>query len=279
MNRDWRYIDDVQTSEDELRAQETTVDDTLLRLSWLRLQILHTPFRAIEQDEYSTLTESLQGLERLFLERPTLESYYRECFAPETEWQMPIIGPDGRPQALPESSEIDHVAAIQAQFMEDVFYALRLDRYGNAPDNRGWMNLFRRWGRSPTFNRRLDQLRSMFGLDFLEFYDLYLRYYQHRIDELPIPHPWDSDQDREDRRPPLLAPPAKTGGVPHPSATVGPSAPPADQSLQQPEKNLVPGIFLDPGIREVKRRGPASGERPVESPSKSSPGTPLVTEE
>jgi hypothetical protein len=80
---------------------------------------------------------------------------------------------------------------MQAQLMEDVFFVLRLDRYGNARDNRGWMNLLRRWGRSPTFNKRFDELRSTFSQEFVEFYVLYLRKRYGTIEQSPIPHPWD----------------------------------------------------------------------------------------
>jgi hypothetical protein len=72
-----------------------------------------------------------------------------------------------------------------------VFYTLQLDRYGNSPDNRGWMNLFRRWGRSPTLNERFDELRPTFSEHFVAFYRLYIRNQRGSIEEVPLPHPWD----------------------------------------------------------------------------------------
>ena len=121
---------------------------------------------------------------------------------------------------------------MQAQLMEDIYYTLQLSRYANAPDNRGWVNLLRRWGRSETFNRRFDELKTTFSLEFVQFYELYLRQYPWTIDEWPIPHPWDR------------------------------------QSRQQDPRDVaehVSGVFLDSGIREVSplRLGGRTGERPV----------------
>jgi hypothetical protein len=216
--------------------------------AWQRLQILHTPTRTIDPDEYRWIVDWLSSLERLFLENPELEPYYLECFAPERD-AVSARGAD-----VPER-RVDHVATIQAQFMEEVFYILNLDRHANAPDNRGWMNLFRRWGRSSRFNRRLDELRAILTLEFLSFYDYYLRDYQKRIDEEPVPHPWDVETRRADPRAPGTIP-AKTGGrtalEPGEKDAPTPGAP-------QP----LPGIYLDPGLREAGRR---HGERPVEQP-------------
>lgn len=245
--------------------------EPLLGKAWQRLQVLHTPFRTIDPEEYRWIVDWLARLEHLFLERSDLESYYQECFAPEG-------APRPMPPAEKASAAVAHVAALQAQFMEEVFFTLALDRHANAPDNRGWMNLFRRWGRSERFNERLDTLRSLLTLRFLGFYDYYLRYYPCRIDEDPIPHPWDSDERRTDPRPPGTLP-ERTGGSPgtDPHCIEGdPKAPgptPAAQAAkaakappgspktgaEAAKRNLLPGVYLDSGIRESGARPPAGG--------------------
>jgi len=155
---------------------------------WQELQILHAAFRGVEQREYSALVRRLQEIELLFLDRHGLEDYYRECHLPEHFSDNPT---EKRFTVMPSQASIDNVAALQIQFMEDVFYTLTLDRYGNSPENRGWMNLFRRWGRSPRLNQRFDEMRSTFSEQFGAFYQLYLRNQTGSIEEVPLPHPWD----------------------------------------------------------------------------------------
>jgi hypothetical protein len=225
--------------------------------AWQRLQVLHTPFRKIDADEYRWIVGWLADLERLFFEHSALEPYYEECYAPESRALVP--------NAVAEPSrEVTHVATIQAQFMEEAFYTLELDRHANAVDNRGWMNLFRRWGRSSLFNQRLDELRSVLTLQFLSFYDLYLRYYPVRIDEEPVPHPWDSPLRRLDPRAVVRAP-ERTGGPPGPliRAQDEPSIP----RVGPDEPTKLPGIYLDSGIQEAGTKPPSQEEQTVSAPA------------
>jgi hypothetical protein len=77
--------------------------------------------------------------------------------------------------------------------MEYVFVTLDLRRYGNAPDNRGWMNLFRSWARSLTFREEFEKIRRTFTKHFEEFYDQYINVENGApLDLKPIPHPWDA---------------------------------------------------------------------------------------
>jgi hypothetical protein len=185
-----------------------------------------------------------------------LAGYYRQCFAAEDESDAKLTGPSAE---IFTTLDVRHVAAIQAQFLEDMFFVLELDRHANAPDNRGWMNLFRRWGRSPTFNYWLDTLRATLTLGFLEFYDLYLRYHHCRIDEKPVPHPWDAERRRKDYRKHDGTEPPPTGG-----------AAPKDCGVPAAERkvgDLFPGLFLDSGIKEVEERSP------TEPDARSGPGS------
>ena len=180
----WRFeVDSSEPAPEALVPYEDRLDS-----AWTELQVIHTAFRGVDQTEYWSTVRRLQELELIFLDRPELDDYYRECYMDHRTFRD--LHPDGfgEPQ---NNRETDKVAAMQAQLMEDVFFVLRLDRYGNARDNRGWMNLLRRWGRSPTFNKRFDELRSTFSQEFVEFYDLYLRNRYGTIEQSPIPHPWD----------------------------------------------------------------------------------------
>jgi len=55
------------------------------------------------------------------------------------------------------------------QLMEDVFMDLRLDDFGEHPDNRGWAILFMRWARSPRFRRISAQAKRVYGVRFEYF--------------------------------------------------------------------------------------------------------------
>ncbi len=199
--------------------------------AWRNLGLAHASFRATEQKEYRELVDGLREIERLFFDHPELAAYYDECQRP------PAPGNSAQP-ALSDP-RIRHVVAIQAQFMEEVYFVLQLARFPNALDNRGWMNLFRAWGASATFNTIIDQLRHTFTVEFLEFYDSYLGRYPGTIEEHPVPHPWD----------PLLA-----RADPRVAAT----------GAREGEDTTLHGAFLDSGRQEA---GGAGAGRRTSTPS------------
>jgi hypothetical protein len=147
-------------------------------LAWDELRIRHSPFRAADNEQFGELTNQVKEMEQLFLETPDLRWYYLEC--------MGLADPD--PNA--DRQQAVNVVAMQIQLMEDSYFALRLDRYANARDNRGWMNLFRRWGRSPTFQEYFKKLKSNYSLSFVAFYCDYIEDWG-EIDAYPVPHAWD----------------------------------------------------------------------------------------
>lgn len=165
----------------------------LAERAWERLQILHYPFRATETEEFQKLTSSLRDLESVILRDPYLADYYQECNAPESERQSEDATAVAATRAYepPVQRKISHISVMQLQLMEDAYFALRLDRYANSPDNRGWMNLFRRWGRSRIFNAQYERLHATFTKEFTAFYETYVRCYEKTVDERSIPHPWD----------------------------------------------------------------------------------------
>jgi hypothetical protein len=87
------------------------------------------------------------------------------------------------------------VVATQLRLMERAFYVLRLGQYANAPENCGWMNLFREWGRDSHFNTSYGTLKQTLSPDFRTFYDTYICDYKESIDQHPIRHPWHSKQE------------------------------------------------------------------------------------
>ena len=160
--------------------------------SWQALLIQHTPFRGSESDDFQELLRQLGDIESIFIANPSLYPYYAECMGLSVE--------DAGSLAL---SQTVNIAARQVQLMEDAYFSLRLGHYANAPDNRGWMNLFRSWARSPTFREHFQRSAPTFAARFVEFYRQYIEGWQ-SIDEDPVPHPWDvSPELPENEQPPL----------------------------------------------------------------------------
>jgi hypothetical protein len=224
--------------------------------AWQQLVYEHSPFSAVEDRDFQVLLQRLSELERLFLTTPALESY-------AAEWRTPRAGAAGGPSsgsASPFRNPADeteskaiawatiHVAAIQLQLMEDAYYSLRLDRYANAPDNRGWMNQFRRWCESPTFRGHVRDLEATFTRQFIEFYYHYVEGL--KIDE-PVPHPWD-----------LRA--AERNVMP---SYAGITKRAVERCMEPQRKELrgsAKGIFLDPGLIEAGASDSYEEPRPVD---------------
>ena len=150
--------------------------------AWDDLLIHHSPFKAADSDHFRELTKTLNELEHVVIENPGLHAYYRECMMPADTIAAPAT----------DVTPIDPINLIvmQIQLMEDAYFSLRLDQYANAHDNRGWMNLFRSWAQSKTFQRHFRQLQTMYSNDFVTFYCHYIHNWG-LIDTDPLPHAWD----------------------------------------------------------------------------------------
>lgn len=232
----WRYEWLFESQPPEFAVDRPWPEDwALLEAAWGELLLLHTPFVAAGQGPFGELLDSFRELEQIFIDEETLGPYYDESFRPENvaaPLQPAVPTPPARgPQALP------HIVTLQAQLMEDAFYVLRLDRYANAPDNRGWMNLFRRWGRSPIFNEEFERLRMTFTAAFVQFYDDFIHDLP-SIDQAPIPHPWDRPYSVVETRPRHLSPADR-----------------AQPASERRARRIIPGVYLDSGIREAGREG------------------------
>jgi hypothetical protein len=245
---------------------KTQKDQQWVDQAWGQMVILHTPFLPVEQREYARLVDRYRDLELLVLKDPELQGYYVESFHPSDPEPASRKAPRGPAAESGPQGKLGHVASIQAQLMEDVFYSFRLDRYANAPDNRGWMNLFRRWGRSTTFRERFDVMRATYSKEFVEFYDYYIRD-RDPIDLDPVPHPWDPRLRKVDKRaPPPLAEEDQEW---------------AKRILyhhEEPER-YIPGVYLDSGIREAEPQALQSpdvqpGAHAADPAKSSAPGAP-----
>ena len=143
------------------------------------LLLQHVPFHPSETEDFKELTRQFAGLEQMFLEQEKLRSYYAGC--------MQIACANAKPS---DPCDTVHAAAMQLQLMEDAYFSLRLYQYANAPDNRGWMNLFRAWGRYGVFKAHVKQLAPNYSSGFIQFYQDYIEDWP-SIDSYPIPHVWD----------------------------------------------------------------------------------------
>jgi hypothetical protein len=97
-------------------------------------------------------------------------------------------------ESLKSIEASDHEKKLR--LMEQAYIILRLDRYANAPANRGWMNLFRAWSNEGALDAEFKRTEPQFNKKFVYFFVNDVRN-RRPIDDDPIPHPWD-DHDRSD---------------------------------------------------------------------------------
>ena len=120
--------------------------------------IHHSPFKAANSDEFRELTKSLSELEQVVMDNPGVRDYYRESMGLT---DMKSVG------AAVDPIDPVNLIVMQIQLMEDAYFSLRLDQFANARDNRGWMNLFRQWAHSATFQAHFQKLQTVYSSDFV----------------------------------------------------------------------------------------------------------------
>ncbi|HEX9562977.1 MAG TPA: hypothetical protein VF981_03370 [Gemmatimonadaceae bacterium] len=201
--------------------------------AWLQLQYAHTAVRPVDPAVRADLLDKYLELERTCLARPDLADYYRETFVADAT-------PESVPHLPAEAVEdaVWHLATMQVCLAEYVYKVLQLGRFANAPPNRSWMMLFRRWGRSPRFDAVTLQVSPTLREDFTAFYQWYLRGGGPAIERDPVPHPWDASQRRLDKR--------ALGDIDRES--------PEQQSWRSVDAMVeyLPGSFLDSGFQELQ---------------------------
>ena len=213
-------------------------EEDLLDRAWRNLLIVHMPVHMLEGDGCSCLRRKFEELEQVFMKDPSLQWYYDATYlAQPEEGEEPSLPVPSIPQ---EKNRPRHVALLQAHFMEEAYQQLKLGRYANAPANRGWMNVFRRWGASPIFNEIFDQYRKLLTREFVSFYDNFVREYGATIDDVPVRHPWDPRLIRN-RMPP--APDQDEVKEARLLVDIGIKPMSVD--------NGIPGVYLDSGLVET----------------------------
>lgn len=201
---------------------------------WLHLQYAHNAVRALGPAVQRELPERFSELERLCVLQPELGRFYHDAYVAPHDEPLP-------PSSLPPEDFTDatwHFVTLQVRFAEYVYTELALWQYANAPANRGWMNLFRQWGRSARFDSVLTHLAPTLREDFVHFYRWFLRDYDASIDAEPVPHPWDSQVRRLDSR--ALRALDDKPMARHTSSEV------------QSAIEYLPGCFLDSGRHEAR---------------------------
>jgi hypothetical protein len=151
-------------------------------LAFERLRLEHLAFRRAEVDEVRELEQLHLAILTHVAERPGLSSYFAEAWGCETT-------PAGNVAGTPASENIHVVVVMQLRVMERAFLLLRLGLYGNARENRGWMNLFRRWGRSARFHAAFELLEDTLSPELRRFYRDYI-HGRDPIEKASIHHPW-----------------------------------------------------------------------------------------
>jgi hypothetical protein len=167
-----------------------------MELALERLRGQHLAFRAPARCDECSLEELRLRILTAVTESADLESYYREAWA---HGSAPAAAAHEPPDAPAPHRRI---AVMQVELMMRAFYALQLQLFANAPENHGWMTLFRSWGRSPRFNRVFVELAHTLAPEFRRFYDLYVRELPARASKtghLPIHHPWLAPPDARGR--------------------------------------------------------------------------------
>jgi hypothetical protein len=202
-------------------------------LAWDDLRIRHSPFRAANNEQFQSLTKQIADLEKLFLDTPSLRWYYEAC-----------MGLSDEPENTTGRADPVNVIAMQIQMMEDAYFSLRLDQYANARDNRGWMNLFRRWGHCRAFTQYFHLLKTNYSKDFVAFYCDYIEDWE-PIDTHPVPHAWDVQRQFD----PKVAAKVDLEGE-HPSAK------------KCADRNAA-GLFQDAGRLEARETDGAPPEHPT----------------
>jgi hypothetical protein len=200
-----------------------------------RLRARHLAFRKADPEE----ERSLEDLRLRILTEVTadsqLEEYYKEAWGQLPHGFQPTEPPT--PAAMPHR----RIAVMQIELMIRAFYVLQLQLFANAPENLGWMTLFRHWGNSRRFNAVFHELAPTLPPEFTKFYSLYvetLPTWASATGHLPIHHPW-------------LTPEKARG-----------------RGLYMDSGRVEPEVDVRPGTAGVAdQRGNAGADQPFERPS------------
>lgn len=122
------------------------------------------------RESFLNQQEALLGLEIKLRDDPDLKRYDLEIY-PEI---VSLLGADPAALAAGNEQAALHFFNMQIDLMENIFLALELEKYYAYAMNRGWMNLFRRWATTPTFQTLWPGLRGGYSRQFVEFVEDHL---------------------------------------------------------------------------------------------------------
>jgi Patatin-like phospholipase len=187
-----RTVDDP----DEAFVRENRALFAALKRRWF--PPIPDPDRAIAQAAKDWLDMQVQ-----FRNTPVLKDIVRDLFpelralADDRPRPAPAAGAPGQETRVVEEAtneqnlDVAEVTTVgeMLQVMENAWLALRMESYRDHPMHRGWMNVFRRWSSSVTFQQLWPIFRGQFNRDFVDFCEEELRLQpartEHaRIDEL-----------------------------------------------------------------------------------------------
>ena len=174
-------------SADELDndVESNVAADRAMGLALEQLRGQHLSFRKPDKDDEARLEELRLRILHDVTALPELEDYYLEAWSVTGDRAATTL--DTPPHLY------RRVAVMQLELMVRAFYVLQLQLYANAPENHGWVTLFRSWGRSRRFNLVFAELEATLNPEFRKFYRLYLHDLPSRASSsghLPVHHPW-----------------------------------------------------------------------------------------
>jgi hypothetical protein len=144
-------------------AQAHVQDGTAAVFNVLRHHWVSLPPRL--RDSFLGQQEALLRLEGKLRDDPDLADYDSKIY-PEIET---LLGIGASTKPVPDPRAALHFCNMQLDLMENVFLALELEKYHSYVINRGWMNLFRRWAMTGTFQKLWPGLRGGYSRQFDEF--------------------------------------------------------------------------------------------------------------
>jgi hypothetical protein len=184
-------IEQVEESETRDGAAADAADLALMQRALEQLRVAHLPFRRVAPEEMRALEERRTSVTETVAAEPDLAAYYKEAW---NGVRASVVVPE---------MLLRRAVLAQLELMECAFFTLQLQRYASAPENAGWIELFRRWGMSPHFNRVFDEIDGTLAPDFVAFYLAYLRtslpstgssaarlWDEARVREPLVHHPW-----------------------------------------------------------------------------------------
>jgi hypothetical protein len=143
-----------------------------------RLRIRHLAFRRAEPEEIREL------------EAMRLEILKTESVQSTPAYALPGVAAVAQPPAPRPLVE------MKFRLMERAFNILQLNHFANAPENHGWMNLFRQWSAAAEARAMYDELKTTLSPAFRQFYENYIYDCPEKMEEQPIHHPWHRQEGR-----------------------------------------------------------------------------------